>query len=85
MLDRRKEPRVLCAEILDVCWRDNGGRANKSAANLEDISLAGVYLLVDSPIPETTVRITHAHGNRACSGMVSLEMLNCRMGTLEAL
>jgi hypothetical protein len=66
MLDRRKIPRLLCAEIVDVSWRDDGGRANKSAANLEDISLAGACLQVDSPIPlGTTVRITHAQGELA--------------------
>ena len=66
MLNRRKERRLLCAEIVDVRWRDISGHANKNAANLEDISSAGVCLQLDSPIPlETTVRIIRSQGELA--------------------
>lgn len=66
MVDRRFEPRLLCADMVDVCWKDKGGRNKKSVANLEDISLSGACLQVDSPIPlETVIRITHAKGELA--------------------
>jgi hypothetical protein len=52
--------------MVDVCWKDKGGRSKKSLANLEDISLSGACLQVDAPIPlETAVRITHAKGEMA--------------------
>jgi hypothetical protein len=66
MLDRRFEPRLLCADMVDVCWKDKGGRARKSVANLEDISLSGACLQLDGPIPlQTPVRIAHAKGELA--------------------
>jgi hypothetical protein len=66
MLDRRYEPRLLCADMVDVRWKDKGGRNKKSVANLEDISLSGACLQVEVPIPlETTIRITHAKGELA--------------------
>ena len=60
MVDRRYEPRVLCADMVGLCWKDKGGRTKKSVANLEDISLSGACLQLDVPIPlKTPVRITH--------------------------
>jgi hypothetical protein len=52
--------------MVDVCWKDKGGRAKKSVANLEDISLSGACLQVDVAIPlQTAIRITHAKGTLA--------------------
>jgi len=66
MLDRRYEPRLLCADMVEVCWKDKGGRNKKSVANLEDISLTGACLQVEAPIPlETSIRITHAKAELA--------------------
>jgi len=49
--------------MVDLAWRDKGGRNRKSIANLEDISLSGACLQVDAPIPlQTPVRITHDRG-----------------------
>jgi hypothetical protein len=51
---------MLCADLVDVRWKDKTGRARKAVANLEDISLSGVCLQLDSPIPiDTTLRISH--------------------------
>ena len=64
MLDRRVEPRLLCADLVNLCWKDKTGRTKKSVANLEDISLSGACLQVDHPIPlQTTVRINHGKGD----------------------
>ena len=69
MQDRRLEPRLLCADLVDVCWKDKSGRLKKTVANLEDISLSGACLQMDSPIPlETQVSISHSKGE--LQGMV---------------
>lgn len=63
MLDRRVEPRMLCADLVDVQWKDQSGRTRHSVANLEDISLSGACLQVDKPIQlNSNVRITYPSG-----------------------
>lgn len=63
MLDRRYEPRLLCADMVELGWKDKTGRSKKSVANLEDISLTGACLQLDVPIPlKTPVRISHPKG-----------------------
>lgn len=63
MLDRRIEPRLLCADMVGLTWKDKGGRTRKSVVNLEDISLSGACVQVEAPIPlGTQVRIAHAKG-----------------------
>ena len=63
MLDRRSEPRMLCADLVDLQWKDKGGRTRKIVANLEDISLCGACVQVDMPVPpQTVVRIAHPKG-----------------------
>jgi hypothetical protein len=63
MLDKRTEPRMLCADLVDVDWKDKTGRTKKGVANLEDISLSGACLQMDHPIPlHTQVRIRYPKG-----------------------
>lgn len=63
MLDRRVEPRMLCADLVDVRWKDNSGRSKRLVANLEDISLSGACLQVEKAIPlQTVIRITYPKG-----------------------
>jgi hypothetical protein len=63
MHNRRAEPRMLCADLVDVQWKDRSGRIRRAVANLEDISLSGACVQVDSPIPiETTLRISYPKG-----------------------
>lgn len=63
MLDRRIEPRLLCADLVDVKWKDQTGRTRRSVANLEDISLSGACLQVDRPVPlGTNFRIGYPSG-----------------------
>ncbi len=63
MLDRRVETRLLCADLVDVQWKDPSGRLRRSVANLEDISLSGACLQVDRPVPlGTNFRITYPNG-----------------------
>ena len=63
MFDRRIEPRMLCADMVDVQWKDKAGRMRRGVANLEDISLSGACLQFDQPIPlQTDLRISYPKG-----------------------
>ena len=63
MHERRIEPRMLCADLVDIRWKDKSGRSRRAVANLEDISLSGACLQLDLPIPlETNLRIGHPKG-----------------------
>ncbi len=63
MIDRRVEPRMLCADLVDVRWKDPTSRTRRVVANLEDISLSGACLQMDRPIPlNTPVRISYPNG-----------------------
>jgi hypothetical protein len=52
--NRREDNRLLCAEIVQLVWDDPSGRQRRSVANLEDISLSGLCLQVENPIPTGT-------------------------------
>lgn len=63
MLDRRIEPRMLCADLVDIQWRDQTGRSRRGVANLEDISLSGACLQVERPVPRgCPIRIAYPSG-----------------------
>jgi hypothetical protein len=63
MQNRRAEPRLLCADLVDVQWKDKSGRLRRAVANLEDISISGACVQVDTPVPiETKLRILHPNG-----------------------
>ena len=60
---------MLCADLVDVRWKDKTGRSRRTLANLEDISLSGACVQVDKQIPlNTPVSITYPRG--ALSGVV---------------
>lgn len=66
MLNRRIEPRLLCADMVDLTWKDKMGRSRKNVVNLEDISLSGACVQVDVPVPlGTQVRIGYGKGDLA--------------------
>ncbi len=52
--DRRGGDRLLCAELVQIIWHDEAGRERRRVANLEDISLSGVCLQVETPIAAGT-------------------------------
>jgi len=69
MCDRRIEPRLLCADLIDVWWQDASGSVKTAIANLEDISKSGACLQVDSPVPCET--LLHIEDPRmGCEGRV---------------
>jgi hypothetical protein len=51
MNERRAETRMLCADMVEVCWKDRSGKERGETAILEDISTAGACLQLESPIP----------------------------------
>jgi hypothetical protein len=66
MFERRIEMRMLCADLVDLQWKDKSGRNRRSIANLEDISMSGACLQVERPIPlGTDLRMTYPKGELA--------------------
>ena len=54
---------MLCADLVEVRWRDGKKRTNRLVANLEDISLSGACIQVDSQVPlGVQVTITYPKG-----------------------
>jgi len=46
---------MLCADLVDVRWKDKTGRGRKATAVLEDISTSGACVQLDGPVPQNTV------------------------------
>ena len=64
MLRERSEARVLCADLVDIRWRDKTGRGRKATALLEDISSSGACVQLEAPIPlNTVIKIVHPKGH----------------------
>jgi len=54
---------MLCADLVDIRWKDKTGRGRKATAILEDISASGACVQLDGPIPHNTiVKIYHPKG-----------------------
>ncbi len=54
---------MLCAEMVDVQWKDKSGHLHKGVANLEDISLTGACLQFDEPVAlQSELRISYPKG-----------------------
>jgi hypothetical protein len=54
---------MLCADLVDVKWKDKQGRTRRAVANLEDISVSGACVQVDAPIPlQSNLRISYPKG-----------------------
>ena len=49
--ERRTEARMLCADMVDIRWRDRSGKQHQATALLEDISALGACLQVEEPVP----------------------------------
>lgn len=62
MAERRGDPRLLCAELVQVSWEENQ-RVRRIDAVLEDISHSGICLQSEIAIPEgTPVRVKPPRG-----------------------
>lgn len=63
MDERRIDTRLLCAELVQLSYRDQAGHARRSVANLEDISLCGACLQIEKRVPDgTAVVIRYGDG-----------------------
>jgi hypothetical protein len=51
MQERRSQGRIMCADIVEVSWKDRAGRGQIATAILEDISPSGACLQFESPVP----------------------------------
>jgi PilZ domain len=69
MQERRTELRMLCADLVEVCWEDEHHRPRETKALLEDISRAGACLEFEMPVPVGT-RVHLFCGKEALEGKV---------------
>jgi hypothetical protein len=51
MQERRSEVRMLCADMVEVCWKDHTGRKRRATGLLEDISPSGACLQLETAVP----------------------------------
>ena len=51
---------MLCADMVDIRWKDRTGRLHRATALLEDIAAHGACLQVEQALPlETEITIEH--------------------------
>lgn len=61
--ERRTDNRLLCAELVEGIWIDQRGVQRRRVANLEDISISGVCLQVESAVlPGTHIAVNYGDG-----------------------
>ena len=60
--ERRREPRQLCSEFVQVAWLDEQQNRFSHIGVLEDVSLSGMAVSVDLPIPVGRTVYLHARG-----------------------
>ncbi len=60
MPERRSEVRMMCADLIEVCWRDFAGKTCRSQAVLEDISASGACLQLETSVPVGAVLRWHS-------------------------
>lgn len=63
MEERRADTRLLCADMVDICWKDERGSTHLTSALLEDIAVHGACLQLERALPlHVSVTIQHASG-----------------------
>ena len=60
---------MMCADLVDVSWRDSIGQWRRTIANLEDISASGACLQIDEELP-LGAEVGIAYPNGELSGVV---------------
>jgi hypothetical protein len=68
-MERRSEVRMLCADMVELCWSDREGKDWKAMALLEDISASGACLQLEASVP-LGVRVQWRSPRREFSGIV---------------
>jgi len=69
MTDRRTVKRLLCADLVEVCWRDEAGLSKNEVMVLEDISHSGVCLQSERP-HKTGVEVEIQYGGGQLGGVI---------------
>jgi PilZ domain len=69
MDEKRSEARMLCADLVEVEWRNKSGRLQTCVMNLEDISLSGACVQSDQQVHRGTRLCIH-YGNGTLPGIV---------------
>ena len=69
MDDKRLEPRMLCADLVEVDWRNKSGLLLTTVMNLEDISLSGACIQSEVQVHRGT-RLSIRWGNGVLPGIV---------------
>src|SRR5690349_7956129 len=69
MSEKRTETRLLCADLVEVEWRDRLGRCKTEVMNLEDISLSGACLQSENQVIKGT-QLRIRYGNGALPGVI---------------
>ena len=63
MKERRNNNRLLCAELVELIYRDIAGRDCRRVVNLDDMSRAGACVQLEVAIPEgTRVKLRYPGG-----------------------
>jgi hypothetical protein len=60
---------MLCADMVEVCWKDDTGRKRRAVGLLEDISPSGACLQLETAVP-LGVEITWESPKREFTGCV---------------
>lgn len=60
----RAEIRMLCADMVEVCWKEHSGRKCRSTALLEDISRSGMCLQFETSVPIGATVDIHTPGEK---------------------
>lgn len=60
MSERRIEPRMMCADMVEVFWKDHVGKRRSAMALLEDIARSGACLQLEAPVPAGAVVEWHS-------------------------
>jgi hypothetical protein len=60
MDERRVEPRMMCADRVEVFWRDDMGKQCHAMALLEDIAASGACFKFETPVPAGAVVEWHS-------------------------
>jgi hypothetical protein len=64
MKERWSENRILCADLVEVCWSDKTGQSCTAIANLEEMSVNRAHLVLDAAVPSgATLRLHMAQGD----------------------
>lgn len=67
--ERRSERRLLCAELVEVIWRDSFGAEKRRIGNLEDICTNGICVQLETA-PEAGTRIRMLYESGELAGVV---------------